>query len=149
MKSKKLSNCSYLIRLDRGDELFASLLEFAESYQKNYITFQGIGAVSEVVLSFFDVAKKSYSDKRFDGDFELTSLLGNITSVEKQSVIHAHAVMSGADFSAVSGHLRSAQVSVTVEIIAHIYDSKVIRIKDDCTGLNLIDLEDHGSNQPI
>jgi predicted DNA-binding protein with PD1-like motif len=149
MKSKQLSKNTHLIRLYKGDEIVSSLLEFSKSHSKRFISFSGIGAISKADLSFFDLNNKSYVNKTLDSDFEILSLTGNISTAGNESVVHAHITLSDKSFSTFGGHLKTALISVTAEIIAQVHEKEIIRLKDKETRLNLIDMEEHGSSQPI
>lgn len=149
MKAKKLDQNSFLIRLFPDEEIIASMQRFASKHQHKFISFSGIGAIKEVELSFFNIASKKYTDKTILNDLEILSLSGNIASFEDKPLVHAHINLSDKNFKAIGGHLKSAIISVTAEIVAFVYDTKVLRTKDNYSNLNLLDLEDHGHSQPI
>ena len=63
MKYKKIGadgEQTYALVLDPGDEVAAELLAFARKLRVTAAHFQGIGALSDVVLGYFDWQKKQY-----------------------------------------------------------------------------------------
>ncbi len=109
---------NYVLKLKMDEEIIWSILQFC---QKNHISsgyFYGLGAVNQAELAFYDLKKKKYQEKIFNEPMEIGSLSGNIASLDKKLIIHCHAVLGKKDFSTISGHLKSAIVSVTAEIIS-------------------------------
>lgn len=128
----------YVVRLDLGQEVMASLLAFAQQQELAGGAITGIGAVKDTTLGFFDLHRKSYDQRSFPDDMELVSLVGNITWLEGERMIHAHAVLSGPDLAAVGGHLFGATIAVTGEFFVVPSDQRVHRAADPHTGLNLM-----------
>jgi predicted DNA-binding protein with PD1-like motif len=130
----------YLIRLERGEEVQATLTQFlaAKGLRAGMIT--GLGGVGDAELGFYDLAHKVYLRKTIPGNLELVSYMGNITQVDGKPFIHAHAVVSGPDFQAYSGHFFSARVTITGEFILRPADWEVSRTVDDYSGLKLMDI---------
>jgi len=142
MKSRVLRTGSWLLRLDKGEELIGSLTDFAEKEKFGFACVSGIGAASRATLAVFDTKKKKYTERDFKGDLEIVSLSGNITRLETRNGkprAHLHCCIAGRDNSAFAGHLVSAEISVTCEIVIRAYKVKVERKKDEETGLMLID----------
>jgi predicted DNA-binding protein with PD1-like motif len=129
----------FLLRLDKGEEVISSLSGFCEKENIGFASVNGIGAASKAILAVFDTKKKEYIERTFEGDLEIVSLMGNITVDEGKPKVHLHACISGHDYLARSGHLISANISVTCEIVLNVAGQKVERKKDEETGLMLID----------
>jgi len=106
----------YVLRLEVGEELQESLRQFVQKEGLEGGFYQGIGMLHQVELAFFLREEKEYHRQFFDGDFELVSLLGNISSVEEEALPHSHVVLSNQKFETVSGHLVRGTVCVTAEI---------------------------------
>jgi hypothetical protein len=68
---------------------------------------------------------------------EIISLNGNLALLEGEPVAHLHIAISRHDFSTVSGHLMSAEIYPTCEIVIVPYGMRIDRRHDDETGLNL------------
>jgi len=126
-------NC--MVRLDRGEDLIPSLLQFAEEYKITAGSIQGIGAVGPVELAYYDFSKKEYQTKNFDGEYELLSLIGNFSMKDNKPQAHIHVVLADRDFKAFGGHLMGATVAVTAEIIVSPDVYQMDRGMDDAIGL--------------
>ncbi len=105
----------YHFRLEKGDEIVEAITAFCEHNDIKAARLEGIGAVMEAELGFYDLEKQKYHHKKF-GEMEIVSLLGNISLVDDKPFLHAHMVLSGRDFSAVGGHLFNGIVGATCEI---------------------------------
>jgi predicted DNA-binding protein with PD1-like motif len=138
MKTFKTST-GYVVRLDPGEEILGTLTGFVIDEEIAGGTITGIGAVKNTTIGYFDLHRKEYSKRRFSDDMELVNLTGNVTWVEGEPFVHAHATISGPDFVAHSGHLFEAEIAVTGEFLLHPTDRRILRAPDERTGLKLID----------
>ena len=118
----------WALRLDRGEEIFESLREFAAREGIRSAGFTGIGSIDEAELGFFDPATLTYSRRRFEGDHEIGSLTGNISFLDGAPFPHGHLVLGGRDFVAHTGHLFRAVVSVTCEILVVTDPGTLLRV---------------------
>ena len=89
---RKFEN-TYFIRIDRGEEILASLAELCTKEQITLGTLYGIGAVGEVTLGVFDRKKFAYQSKTYTGDFEIASCTGTVTTMEGKPYFHLHMVV--------------------------------------------------------
>ena len=118
----------FFLRLDPGEEIFASLMGFAEAHGIRAGSVMGIGAVGETELGFFHPATREYTRRVFRGDHEIGSLIGNLSELEGRPFPHCHLVICGPDFTAHAGHLFRAVVSVTCEIVIATDPDPLMRI---------------------
>ena len=125
------------IRLDDGDEMVASLKSICKKEKIQSALVSGIGAAKKAEIAHYDTKEKKYNTKKFEGMLEIVSLSGNIAMLEGETVLHLHIVISRDDFSALAGHLMSAEISPTCEIVLILLDTKIERQRDEKTGLNL------------
>jgi uncharacterized protein len=132
----------YLIRLERGEEVQATLTQFLADKSIHAGMITGLGGVGDAELGFYDLINKVYLRKSIPGNLELVSYIGNITLVDDKPFIHAHAVVSGPDYIAYSGHFFSARVTITGEFILRPADWEISRVVDDYSGLKLMDLHE-------
>lgn len=133
-------NNTIFVQLAKGEEVIESLLSLAGKEDIASATFQGIGAIEQVTLGYFDVEIKDYERKDFPFSMELGSLVGNITHLDGKPHVHAHATICGPDLKAYTGHLFRGVVSVTGEIVVRNNSVKMERVFDGDIGLNLIDM---------
>ncbi len=113
----KFHNSRYVIVLDRNQPLLQSLTELAQKHNILGGSLNGIGALKNVELGYYELHKKEYVRKFFNNeDFELLTLSGNVSWRDGAPYIHAHTALGRSDFSVIGGHLFEAQVAVTAEI---------------------------------
>jgi predicted DNA-binding protein with PD1-like motif len=129
----------YALVLDSGDEAVAELLAFAQRLRVTAAHFQGIGAFSDVVLGYFDWREKKYRPIPINEQVEVLSLQGDIALEGDEPRVHAHVVVGRADGTAYGGHLISAHVRPTLELVFAQSPRYLRRRIDPETGLPLID----------
>ena len=129
----------FVIRIDKGEEIVSVLQKFCSDVGVKLGSVSGIGAVNKVVIGFFDHEKKEYYQKEFNQKFEILSLSGNVTTMKGESYIHLHITLSDSECKAFGGHLNSAVVSSTCEVIIEKIDGSVDRELSEEIGLNLIE----------
>jgi len=139
VESKKNGN-KYFIRIDQGEEIVSILTKFCTKRDIKVGKISAIGAVNEVKIGIFDPLKKEYHSKTINGTFEILSITGNITSNKHQPYLHMHIMLSDSEYNAFGGHLNSAVVSATCEVIIDEFEENLDRYFDENTGLNLFEL---------
>lgn len=128
----------YVLRFDRGEEVMDGLRKFCESENITAGSFSGLGAASEVVISWYNTNRRAYSDRKFSEIMEIASLAGNVAKFQDQIVIHAHGSFSDYEFQTFSGHVKKLVVSATCEITLEQLPGVLNREPDEATGLNLL-----------
>lgn len=140
-----------VVRLDRWDELCSKLLELAELENISLAAVSGIGAADDITLGVFNPRTKKYTSTRYEGDFEIASVTGNLSRQDGKPYLHLHAVIGDPATSTLStikgvpkgivygGHLNSARISATGEIIVDVIDGEVGRKFSEDIGLNLFE----------
>ena len=136
-----------VVRLDKGEEVCAKLLELAEKENIRLASVSGIGASGDVTLGVFNPRIREYKSVRYEGDYEIASLTGNLSRQDGKPYLHLHAVIgdptdkfewhhipSGVTYS---GHLNAAVVSATCEMVITVINGYVDRRFDENIGLNL------------
>jgi hypothetical protein len=126
-----------LVRLDDGDEIVSSLKGICRKKNVRSALVSGIGAARRAEIAHYDTKEKRYNTKKFEGMLEIVSLSGNIALLNGEPVPHLHIAISRSDFSTLSGHLMSAEIYPTCEIVLTPLKSDIERKRDDKTGLNL------------
>ena len=141
MKSKKTEN-GYVLVLERGEKVIATMTDFCvkEGIQSGF--FQAIGAIKNTEIGYYSLEKKEYFFKVFPEDREVASMTGNIALVENKPFMHAHAVLSASDqgLTCVGGHVKEAEVAVTLEVFLTPLTSALERKHDDQIGLKLLNV---------
>ncbi len=126
-----------LIRLDEGDEVISALKGICAKEKVQSALVSGIGAARKAEIAHYDTREKKYNIKKFEGMLEIVSLNGNMATLDGEPAAHLHVCISRHDYSTLSGHLMSAEVSPQCEIFLLPYKTKVTRKHDERTGLNL------------
>src|SRR6266513_3811553 len=144
MKSKLLIKIpkTFALVFDKGDEVTATLLQFAKENQLKASYFTAIGALSDVLLGFFERDRKDYKRIEVNEQVEVMSLFGNLAQDESgQHKLHAHVVIGKSDGSAHGGHLLKAHVWPTLELFLTETSETLQRRVDEETNLPLIAIE--------
>lgn len=143
MKSRLLHDNAgqrtFVVVLQTGDEAIASLKSFIESERVSAAQLSAIGAFSSAVLGYFDWQTKEYLRNSIDEQLEVASLLGDVAlTADQKPALHVHAVLGRRDGSALAGHLLSAQVRPTLEVILTEQPAHLRKVHDPESGLALI-----------
>jgi predicted DNA-binding protein with PD1-like motif len=130
---------TFAVIFDTGEDPVAGLTRFAEEHNITAASFTAIGAFSEAMLGYFDWEKKDYEKIPLREQVEVLALVGDI-AVEKDDCkkLHAHVVLGRRDGTACGGHLLSAKVRPTLEVIVNEAPGYLQREHDPETGLTLI-----------
>ena len=132
----------YIVRLDPGEEIIRSLVEFCSENKIESGRVMGIGAIRQTRIGYINLESKDYIFREFLGDYELTSLMGNISVMDGEVFIHLHITATDTDFNMIGGHLDSAIISATAEIFIDVYNERIERIFDPETGLRKLVLNE-------
>jgi predicted DNA-binding protein with PD1-like motif len=129
----------FLLVLDVGDEVMASLAKLAVTERIGQASLTGIGAVRDAVVGYLDLSQKQYLKREFGPDsMELVSLTGNLAVLKGEPVAHCHAAICDREMRVFGGHLFQAVTSVTVEIFLRVHEGEIERSHDSNSGANLI-----------
>ena len=136
----KRFNNKVVVRIDSGEEIIATLKQLCKNLHINFGSITGIGATSDVMIGLMNTKTKKYQSTRLTGDHEISSLVGNITTMDGDVNLHCHVTVCNTELKTYGGHLTSAVVSATFEGVIDIIDGQVNRKFDQAVGLNLLDL---------
>jgi predicted DNA-binding protein with PD1-like motif len=125
---------------DADEEVSACLLKIVREQNLIAARLTGIGALSRVVLRYFDLEKSEYRKIEINEQVEMLSLLGNFALHGAAKKVHAHIVVGKSDGTAHGGHLLKGWVRPTLELLIVESPSFLARTIDEATGLPLISL---------
>jgi uncharacterized protein len=128
-------------RFDRGEEICACLRTVSEKENIRLASVEGLGASDEFTVGVYDVEEKKFHGHTYTGAHEIVSLTGTVNTMNGEYYSHLHMSAANETGAVVGGHLKSARVSATCEIIITVLDGTVDRFPDDVTGLNLFKFE--------
>ena len=130
-----------IVRIDRGEEILEQLRQVSE--QENILlgSVEALGAINSFTVGVFNTEEKKYYSNHFEGLFEIVSLVGTIST--KNGDFYAHLHMSAGDTTGAvfGGHLNSAVVSATCEMVIRVIHGQVNRCFDETIGLNLFSFD--------
>ncbi|SDW16275.1 hypothetical protein SAMN05660923_00325 [Tepidimicrobium xylanilyticum] len=127
----------YVLRLDKGEEIVESIKTLCSKEGIKLASVTGIGATNRAVVGLFETSTKKYHSKELTGDMEITSLTGNVSQMGGEVYLHLHVTLADPSYNAYGGHLTSAVISATGEIIIDTIDGEVDREFNEEVGLNL------------
>ena len=127
-------------RIDRGEEILEELKKIALAEDIRLAHISALGAVGDFTVGVFHTAEKQYHANRFTGDWEIVSLVGNITQMDGEYYAHLHMLAADDAGKTYGGHLNGARVSVTCEMFLTLIDGEIDRYHDDIIGINLLKL---------
>ena len=70
-----------VVRIDRGEEILEQVKAVAEKENIRLAAVEALGAVSEVTAGVYNVATKQYHSNHFEGQFEIVSLTGTVSTM--------------------------------------------------------------------
>src|SRR5438445_578670 len=120
--------------------LIATLTSFARRERIGAAHFTAIGAFSEVMLGYFDRERREYSRIPVREQVEVLTLAGDIALEKGDPKVHAHVVVGKADGSAHGGHVLSARVWPTLELVLTESPRALAKRSDPETGRAVIDI---------
>jgi len=141
-KSSQLKKVHFL-RLMKDEDILASIIKYCktENIFSGYV--QGIGAVANPSIGYFDLESKEYLVINKNFNAELVNCSGNIALDKKtgELIAHLHMVVGDSNGQTIGGHVMpDNKISVTGEFIIFETQGKNHRTKDNTFGLMLLDL---------
>lgn len=107
----------YVLRLDPGEEIVSSLTRLVADENIQLASVSAIGAANDVTIGIFNTAEKQYYSQRYQGDYEISALVGSVTRKEGEPYLHLHITIGNPVTGQVhAGHLTSAVISATLEL---------------------------------
>lgn len=131
---------THVLAVEIGEEFVQSILNYAEHAKISAASIQAIGAIRNFELGYYVLDQKQYLRKKVDEIAELIGCSGNLAIKDDKPFVHVHVSAGLRDFSVIGGHLFSAIVAVTSEVILKPLPNMMKRGFNDETGLYLLDL---------
>ena len=113
----RLDNDRIYITLAKGDMINKTFEVYAESHDIGCAWLHGIGALESPEIGYYSIKTKSYHRKVFSGEYELTSLIGNITIKEGKYFSHTHITFADTNYQVFGGHLFDAKITAAGEFV--------------------------------
>ena len=129
---------TYIVRMDPGEEILTQLKVFPEQEGVKLASVTALGAVKDFTVGVFDTGAKVYKSNRFQGVYEIVSLVGTINTMNDAFYCHLHMCAADQEGHAFGGHLNEAVISATCELVVTCLPGRTDRVFSDEVGLNLI-----------
>ena len=129
---------TYIVRMDPGEEILTQLKVFAEQEGVKLASVTALGAVKDFTVGVFDTGAKVYKSNRFQGVYEIVSLVCTINTMNAAFYCHLHMCAADQEGHAFGGHLNEAVISATCELVVTCLPGRTDRVFSDEVGLNLI-----------
>lgn len=141
MEFRKFAD-TYVVRLEKGEEIIASLQALCAKEKITLGSVEGIGAADRAVIGLYDVGQRQYHKTELNGPMEITSLMGSVTQKDGEVYLHLHINLCNREMEIMGGHLNECRIGATGEIFVRTLPGKVERQLDEkVTGLNLFKFE--------
>ncbi len=144
MKSKTTSiKQIHFLRLMKGEDLLESIMAYCYKNEISSGSVQGIGAIQNPSIGYFDLKKKEYFTNTYNFNAELVNCSGNVSKNKEtgEIIIHLHMVVGDPKGQAFGGHVMSNNIiSVTGEFVILETEGTNYRVVDEDFKLMLLDL---------
>ncbi len=137
MRVANLDHTTYLLRLERGENIHATIQDFCQERGIANARISGIGSVENPKLAHYSIEKRQFHERQFEGIYEITSLMGNVALLDDKPLAHLHVTVSDHHMRTGGGHLVSGLCSATMELVLTSYPSRLTKAHDDEIGLNV------------
>jgi len=138
----RIDESRVFMTLAKGDNINQTFESIAETLDIGCAWLNGIGALENPEIGYYSLEDKTYHRKLFKGEYELTSLIGNITMKEGKPFSHTHITFSDTDYKVFGGHLFDAKITAAGEFIMQLGSENINREINLGIGLPLWCLED-------
>lgn len=128
-----------MIRMEKGEDILNTLKRFAETKKIRAAVLEGIGSLNKAKLRHYDFATKEYRFETFQEDLEILTLSGNVSTMNRAPLPHAHITLGRRDFSVIGGHLDESSANM-IEIGLRQIPGKLVKVRDEALGLNVLQL---------
>ena len=135
---------TYLVRMDRGEEIMQSLAALCRQEEIRLAQVDAIGAADHAVIGIYDPEEQAYHPEELNCFMEITSLTGNVTRMNGEPYIHLHATLADGNHTVHGGHVTEMQVGATCEMFVRVIGGEVGREHDDGIGINLWQFREGG-----
>lgn len=125
-----------IARLDKGEEILEQLEVISKKENIKLASVSALGATNDITVGVFRTDEKKYYANSFQGDMEIVSLTGTVSTMNGQYYAHLHMSAGDIEGKVFGGHLNRAVISATCEMVITVIDGRVDREFNDTVGLN-------------
>src|SRR5262245_2478377 len=133
----------YLMVLRHQDDVLAALSDLTEREAVSSARFVGMGVSGCVTFCFYSFERKVYDPKTYL-NVELARMTRTIAWQHSKPSLHAHGVVTGADFIAHGGHILRLEVGTgSMEITVTLHEQRLEREIEPTIRANILTLPPH------
>jgi predicted DNA-binding protein with PD1-like motif len=128
----------HILKPPFGSDLLKELGDFVRARGINLAWFSGLGAVSRATLRYYDQPKQEWLDMELDQRLEVAGMLGNVSLLNGEPIVHAHLTLADDKGRCYGGHLGPNTIVFNLEILlTTLSGPPVSRKMDPQTGLTV------------
>lgn len=129
----------HILKPPFGSDLLKELGDFVNANSINLAWFSGLGAVSRATIRYYDQPKQTWVDLEHDQRLEVAGMLGNVSLLNGEPIVHAHITFADEQGRCFGGHLGPNTIVFNMEILLSTLSApqSVVRKMDAQTGLTI------------
>ena len=139
----RIDKGTVFITLSQGEQINQTFEAYAKANKIGSAWLSGIGAIAAPEIGYYSMNSKSYHRRKYEGEYELTSLVGNITIKDGKYFSHTHITFSDTNYQVFGGHLFDARITAAGEFIMLPGSEDINRKINPVIGLSLWCLDKH------
>ena len=129
---------AYVLRPAFGTDLIDEMQNFVRQEGINLAWISGVGAVAKANLRYYNQDEKTWLDIAVDKNLEVISMMGNISLLNGEPIVHVHITLSDEEGRCYGGHVGPGTIVFNMEILlTTLTGPPVTRKLDTDTGLTL------------
>jgi uncharacterized protein len=128
----------HLLKPAFGSDLLKEIEKFVQAESINLAWLSGVGAVSRATIRYYDQPKQEWVDLELDERLEIVGMVGNVSLMNGQPIVHIHVTLADSSGRCYGGHLAHNTSVFNLEILlTTLSGPPVTRKLDPQTGLTL------------
>jgi uncharacterized protein len=129
----------HILKPPFGSDLLKELNDFVHAQGINLAWFSGLGAVSRATIRFYDQVRQDWVDIEHEERLEVAGMLGNVSLLDGEPIVHAHITLANSQGRCFGGHLGPSTLVFNMEILLTTLSASksVVRKMDSQTGLTV------------
>jgi len=128
----------HILKPPFGSDLLKELEDYVRANGINLAWLSGVGAVSRATIRYYDQPKQEWIDLEFDQRLEVAGMLGNVSLMNGEPIVHVHITLADEQGRCYGGHLGRNTLVFNLEILlTTLSGPPVTRKMDAQTGLTL------------
>jgi predicted DNA-binding protein with PD1-like motif len=128
----------HILKPPFGSDLLKELEDYVRANGINLAWLSGVGAVSRATIRYYDQPKQEWVDLELDQRLEVAGMLGNVSLMNGEPIVHVHITLVDEQGRCYGGHLGHNTLVFNLEILlTTLSGPPVTRKMDAQTGLTL------------